>query len=92
VPSWGVIDPRDGRDFIPRLDRSLSVVYSSVMRTPPTSLVLPPDLRARLEAHSERTGAPMAVLTRRALVRYLDWLDKQMADGEKPPNGDGRTP
>lgn len=46
------------------------------MRTLPTSIVLPADLKQRLEAHSGRTGAPMAVLTRRALAKYLDWLDK----------------
>jgi hypothetical protein len=57
------------------------------MNTSRLFVPMPDDLRRRLESHSERTGAPLAVLTRRALAKYLDTLDKQQERGERPPDG-----
>jgi hypothetical protein len=56
------------------------------MRPKTLNFPIPEDLRRRLEFHSECTGAPMAVLTRRALARYLDWLDRQEKRGVRGVN------
>ena len=46
-------------------------------------LTLPADLRARLEARSDQTGAPLVELIRRAITRDLDRLEREADAGRR---------
>jgi predicted DNA-binding protein len=41
------------------------------------NFIIPPDLDTRLKAESERTGAPMSEIIRRAVRDYLEESDKR---------------
>jgi predicted DNA-binding protein len=44
-----------------------------------TTIVLPLVLKARVEQHSEKTGAPMGEIIRRALAAYLESKEMEAA-------------
>jgi predicted DNA-binding protein len=55
-------------------------------RPPPTTLYLSPELRARLRALSERSGASASELVRRALDAYLTRAEELLATFAADPS------